>query len=197
MSETSGFPIIVPENVPPSGFFFSTGDWALGPASEGIQGVQKLDGKLAVYRHGVHLLVEGQLSGSFIVPCDRCGASIPLAIEGSLACLYSPISAIPERNEEEDGDFPLPEGLGSWADRIEDQGEYEPPGLDARNLVREFFALERPGSWCCEDHDPHAKTACEQRFQKALSETGSNKDEVGSPVMQSAFSALAKLKGSH
>ena len=208
MAQAPRFPIIAPEDVPPSGFEFPLNEWSHAPASEGAGGtLVALTGKLKVKRVKIHLFVSGQLQGEFSAPCDRCGVPLTIKLSGKLSCLYSPMSSIPERTEDEDGDFPLPEGLGELAAEIDDQGEFDGAGLDARDVVREFFAIERPSSLRCEDLDPDQEASCRARWKQvgvqlsdedvAASVEEVKKDEVGPAVKENPFSVLARLKRSH
>ncbi|HNH47593.1 MAG TPA: hypothetical protein PKY30_11170, partial [Myxococcota bacterium] len=104
------FPRLAPDAVPPHGLQVELGPWAVAPAGEGAEGtVEGLSGRLKVTRHsGVHFVVRGEISGQASLLCDRCRRVLSLPIAGNVDCLYSPVSTLPEREEDADGDFPMP-----------------------------------------------------------------------------------------
>ena len=180
------FPRVTPDAIPPHGLSVSLGPWATVPCAEGAEGeVQKLDGKLKIVRHGVHLEVRGDLGAQVQLRCDRCREPLALNISGRLDCLYSPISEIPVREEDEEGDFPMPIEL---PEPVSDQGEYDGVALDLRDVVREFFALERPPAIRCSDLNPALEEACWDRWRTLA---GPLDDGV---AIDHPFAALAGFK---
>lgn len=160
----STFPRLTPDAIPPHGLTVSLGPWAVAPCIEGVDGeLEKLEGKLKVTRHGVHLVVRGNLSAQVRLRCDRCRAPIDTEVSGRLDCLYSPLSEIPAREEDAEGDFPMPIEL---PEPVTDQGELDGSTLDLRDVVREFFALERPPAVRCVDYNPASDAECLDRWRK-------------------------------
>jgi uncharacterized metal-binding protein YceD (DUF177 family) len=163
MSTEPTFPCVTPDSIPPHGLTVSLGPWAVAACVEGIDGeLEKLEGKLKVTRHGVHLVVRGDLGAQVRLHCDRCRVLHALDISGRLDCLYSPVSTIPVREEDEEGDFPMPIEL---PEPVTDQGEYDGVSLDLRDVVREFFALERPPAVRCVDFNPASDVECMARWR--------------------------------
>lgn len=184
----STFPDLNLEAIPPHGLVVSPGPWAVAPCQDGAEGsCEKVEGSLKITRHGVHIFVRGQLKAAVQLRCDRCGKALDWQIEGPLSCLYSPLSEVPERGEEDEDTPPLPVKLD---EHVEDLGEYSGTSLDLRDVVREFFSLERPTSLRCLDIDADQDAACYARWK---SEAGalSNEDTVLNP-----FSRLSGFKPS-
>ncbi|HNC97460.1 MAG TPA: DUF177 domain-containing protein [Myxococcota bacterium] len=181
------FPRLAPDAVPPHGLQVELGPWAVAPAGEGAEGtVEGLSGRLKVTRHsGVHFVVRGEISGQASLLCDRCRRVLSLPIAGNVDCLYSPVSTLPEREEDADGDFPMPIDLPQ---PVDDQGEYDGVALDLRDVVREFFALERPVSLRCSDVDSAFEVECLERWRSVA---GTLDDGMAA---ENPFAALAGFK---
>lgn len=179
------FPVVPLESVPTQGLQSAVGDWALAAVAEGLDGDgPRVGGTLSVRRAGRHLVVVGTLDGAATVACDRCGEPVVLALSGAVSCLYSPVDALPEAGEDEDRSGPvIPEEVPF---AVEDVGEYDGVSLDLRDVVREFFAVERPARFVCADVDPLADAACGERWRA----------RAGNPDLSDAspFSALKVLK---
>ena len=199
------FPPVTPDMVPPHGLKVPLGGWARRAAGEGADGeAERLGGAMKIRRFGAHLLAQGRLSGTFAVRCELCRERLVVELEGALNCLYSPITAIPGRSEDEEGDFPMPEEVaGKIGESVEDQGEYDGVALDLRDVVREVFALERPPVYRCDEIAPERSVACDEAWRAALGgkgEKGGGKgggkgeDKVGAPIAGNAFAALAGFK---
>lgn len=212
-------PFVTLDAIPPHGLHVDLGAagvqaWALSAAAEGIEGeIRALSGRLRILRYGVHILVDGELTASGTVSCDRCRHPLPLSVSGQVNCLYSPIDTVPERSEEEEGDYTAPVQLPV---EVNDLGEYDGKALDLCNVVREFFAVERPPRLLCEDvaivdaagnaslnasinaatHAAINAAACTQRFKARLStiNPASMSDAANESEPQSPFAKLASLK---
>lgn len=177
------FPVVPIESVPTAGLHAAVGDWARKAAEEAFGGtVTELGGELSVRRSGRHLFVSGTLSGVATVPCDRCAEPVGLRLGGELSCLYSPVEAVPiPTDDDEDHSGPvLPDGVPFAA---EDVGEYDGVALDLRDVVREYFAVERPPRYRCGDADPASEAACSERWRTRAG-----------PADPSAASPFASLK---
>lgn len=191
------FPPVTPDMVPPHGLRVPLGAWARRAAGEGADGdAERLGGALKIRRFGAHLLAQGRLSGAFAVRCELCRERLSVELEAALSCLYSPISTIPGRTEDEEGDFPVPEEVaGKIGEPVEDQGEYDGVALDLQDVVREVFALERPPVYRCDELAPGRSQACDAAWRAALGAgAGAGGDEVGAPLAGNAFAALAGFK---
>jgi uncharacterized metal-binding protein YceD (DUF177 family) len=179
-------PIVTIAAIPPSGLRTFVGDWARLAASEGAEGVvQSLDGRIELIRRGPHILARGEMSVVVRTPCARCGELLDHPFGGPFACVYSPLSAIPERAEDDDGGPDVP---SEFAGEAEDVGEYVGDALDLNQVVREFCALERPLRVVCADLAPEQDEACLARWKVRA---GPQPVESASP-----FSALKNLKPS-
>lgn len=176
-------PLVPVDAVPNAGLDVPVGAWAQAAVAEAF-GPSTVSGALRVVRKGPHLVVTGALSLACSVPCDRCRKSIPLALAPELACVYSPITAVPERSEADDASGPaFPEDLPV---EVQDAGEYDGVALDLAAVVVESLEVERPARWRCVDafpDDPQSDTECQARWVAA-----SGVPDVASP---SPFAALA------
>lgn len=154
--------IVALEDIPNQGLDVPLGPWARSACAEGLEGSDaEVAGRLRVSRHEVHILVRGPIHGEAVVRCDRCGAEVRFGIDVELVCLYSPIDAVPVREEEEE-EPPLPEGLPVSACEL---GEYDGARLDLAEVVRETCVVERPARILCgEVFGPEADAACRTRW---------------------------------
>ncbi len=179
-------PLIPLDSVPSSGLDVPVGAWARSAVLEAF-GADSVSGHLRILRSGVHLVVTGQLDLVAQVPCDRCTAIVPLHLHPAVACVYSPITAVAERGEEDDATGPaLPPELPA---PVEDASEYDGVTLDLASVVVESLEVERPVRWRCADafpDDPQADSACEARW-RALAGTAGE-------ASMSPFAALAGWK---
>lgn len=177
-------PLVSIAAIPPAGLRFPVGDWARGGASDGVGGeVSAVDGTIECLRRGPHVLAKGELSITARLPCDRCGELLDLQVSGPFACVYSPLSAIPERTEDDDGGPEVPDAFAGEAD---DVGEFDGVTLDLVQVVREFAALERPPRLLCADVDPAQDDACLARWKVRAGSTPS--------APPSPFAALKNLR---
>lgn len=180
------FPIVSVDAVPHAGLDVAVGPWAK-PAVEEAFGPSTVSGALRVLRKGPHLVVTGALALDCTVPCDRCRRPVPLHLAPEVACVYSPITAVPERSEDDDASGPaIPEGLPV---EVEDAGEYDGVTLDLAAVVTESLEVERPARWRCVDafpDDPQSDTECQARWVAA-----SGASDLAPP---SPFAALAGWK---
>ncbi len=179
------FPVVTVESIPTQGLQAVVGEWARAAVAEGLSGTpSRLSGELSVRRVGRHIAVVGALRGAADTVCDRCGEPLEIAIEGGVSCLYSPVDAIPEVSEDEERSGPaIPDGI---AVEVEDVGEYDGVSLDLRDVVREFFAVERPARFVCADVVPDADAACSARWRE--------RSGAPDPAAASPFAALKVLK---
>lgn len=177
------FPIVPLESIPTHGLSVDVGAWAHPAVAEALGGpVRSCAGDLELRRTGPHIVVRGHLDASAEIVCDRCSEPLILAIGGEVVCLYSPITALPAVDDDDDRSGPvLPSGLPF---PVEDVGEYDGIALDLRFVVGEYFAVERPLRVRCGDLDPAQETACLARSALTPEE-----DEKPSP-----FAALKLLK---
>ena len=179
-------PLVQTDAVPTSGLDVVVGAWAKEAVTAAF-GESSYSGNLRVMRKGPHMIVTGELRLGCTVPCDRCTNPIPLALAPQVACVYSPISKVPERTEDDGASGPaLPQDLPV---SVEDAGEYDGVTLDLSDVVVESLEVERPGRWLCTDafpDDAQADSACAVRW-RALS----GASEIAAP---SAFAALAGWK---
>ncbi len=208
MSDKEVFPPVTPDMVPPHGMRVKLGPWAHRAAGEGADGtVEALSGLLRIRRFKAHLLVQGKLNGAFTVRCDLCREPLAVKFAADLNCVYSPMSLVPSREEDEEGDFPMPEEITSIGEPVDDQGEYTGEALDLQDVVREVFALERPPVYRCDEVAPSTAAACEARWKRAAGQAGAPEgaadavtDTVGPPltgdpaIAGNAFAALAGFK---
>ncbi len=183
---TLALPLVQTDAVPTSGLDVVVGAWAKDAVTAAF-GESAYAGNLRVMRKGPHLVVTGELTLSCTVSCDRCTAAIPLSLTPQVACVYSPISKVPERTEDDGAAGPaFPQDLPV---AVEDAGEYDGVALDLADVVVESFEVERPARWLCGDafpDDAQADSACAARW-RALS----GASEVAAP---SPFAALAGWK---
>lgn len=151
------------DSIPTRGVEVPLGPWALAGADEALSGTgSEVHGELSVKRHGVHLEVRGTIVATASVACDRCGAPLRLGVEAAVSCLYSPLSAIPQRAAGDDRDEPEPPvALDQPAEEL---GEYDGIALDLAQVVRETLVVERPRRVFCGDLDPGADAACRGRW---------------------------------
>jgi uncharacterized metal-binding protein YceD (DUF177 family) len=133
----------------------------------------QVSGQLHLTRSGRRIVVRGHLSGTASLPCDRCGETLPLSVEGDIDCGYSPVDALAPPADDAAGD-------------LEDEGEYDGVALDLVHVVREFFALERPPRVLCGDLVPGADEACLQRFRARA--------HLGAPPPDPRLAALKGVK---
>ncbi len=180
-------PIVPLDAIPSAGLEVPLGPWARA-ATEQAFGAENVTGHLHVVRHGVHLVVRGQIALTIQVPCDRCTAQIPLTLQPVVSCVYSPMDAVPERGEDDGADGPaLPEGV----EAVVDASEYDGVALNLADVVVESLQVEIPPRWLCADahgDDPGADAACSERF-RALSSA-----VAGKPGDLSPFATLAGWK---
>ncbi len=157
-------PIVPLDAVPTAGLEVPLGPWAAA-ATEQAFGSPRVTGHLRVERHGVHLVVRGELAITMQVPCDRCMASISLSLAPTVACVYSPIDAVPERTEDDDAAGPaLPESI----EEVVDASEYDGVALNLADVVVESLQVEAPPRWVCADASPDnagEDAACAERFR--------------------------------
>lgn len=187
-------PLIRLDALGPRGLEVTPGAWADPCAAEGAGGpVADLTGNIRLERYDRSIFASGTLSGVATVPCARCLTPLTLPISGTFACLYTPLSEIPERGEDDEGDPEVPADL---AGRVDEFGEYDGIALDLGSVVREFFALEAPPQPRCGDiAQPHLAdqedAACLARWRARVGPPASvpTDDVVASP-----FAALASLK---
>jgi uncharacterized metal-binding protein YceD (DUF177 family) len=168
--------LVALDDIPTRGLDVVLGPWAVAACAKGIEGTEaQCAGQLHVSRHDRHILVQGALTASALVQCDRCGEPLRLPLEAELTCLYSPLDAVPERGEEEDeGGLPLPEGVPVEACEL---AEYDGVRLDLAEVVRETCVVERPARVRCVDIlGPEADAACIARWQQLSHQTPA--DEV-------------------
>ena len=179
------FPVVPLESIPTHGLDTPVGDWARAAAAEAFEGeMVRLAGELSVTRVGRHVAVQGAIEGAARVACDRCGEPVELALGGPISCLYSPVDAVPVLDEDEDRAGPaLPDGLPF---AVTDVGEYDGVAIDLRDVVREYFAVERPARFRCSDADPSADEACTARWRARAG--------APDPAAASPFAALHVLK---
>lgn len=179
-------PLVPLDSVPSSGLDVPVGAWAKASVMEAF-GADGVTGELRILRSGVHMVVSGHLDLVAQVPCDRCTAIIPLHLHPVVACVYSPITAVPEHGEDDDVAGPvLPQELPV---AVEDASEYDGITLDLASVVCESLEVERPVRWRCADafpDDPQADSACEARW-RALAGTAGEQS-------MSPFAALAGWK---
>ena len=202
MSDKEVFPPVTPDMVPAHGMKVKLGPWAHRAAGEGVDGtVESLSGLLRIRRFKAHLLVQGKLTGAFAVRCDLCREPLAVKFTGDLNCVYSPMSLVPSREEDEEGDFPMPEEITSIGEAVDDQGEYIGDALDLQDVVREVFALERPPVYRCDEVVPSSAAACAARWKKATAQAGEPVSDTAGPpltgdpvVAGNPFAALAGFK---
>lgn len=178
-------PLVPLDSLPTSGMDVPVGPWAK-PAVREAFGADDVSGRLHLLRSGVHVVVTGELDLVAQVPCDRCTATVPLRLHPVIACVYSPISAVPERGEDDDATGPA---LPELPVAVEDASEYDGVTVDLASVVVESLEVERPARWRCADaypDDPQADSACEARW-RALA--GASDEASLSP-----FAALAGWK---
>ncbi len=179
------FPVLSIDALPTQGLQVVVGDWARAAVAEGLAGEPtRVAGDLSIRRVGRHLAVVGALDGTAATVCDRCGEPVAITVSGQVSCLYSPVDALVEAGEDEERGGPvLPEGISI---AVEDVGEYDGASLDLRDVVREFFAVERPARFVCADAAPEADAACRDRWR----------ERSGAPDVSEAspFAALKVLK---
>lgn len=158
------------DDIPTRGLDVVIGPWAVRACASGLEGEDaQCEGHLRVTRHDRHILVEGEVSGSAVVRCDRCTAPQRFALSAPIVCLYSPIDAIPERNEDDEGDPQLPEGLPVSSCEL---AEYDGVRLDLAEVVRETFVVERPARLRCADIlGDEADAACQARWNQISNQT--------------------------
>jgi uncharacterized metal-binding protein YceD (DUF177 family) len=157
--------VILPiESIPTRGVEVPLGPWARAGADEALAGTDaEVHGTLSIRRHDVHLEVRGNVSAAAAVPCDRCGAPLRLRVDVEVSCLYSPLSAIPQRAAGDDRDEP---DAPVWLDPpVDELGEYDGVALDLGQVVRETLVVERPSRVFCADVDPGADAACQARWR--------------------------------
>lgn len=152
------------DDIPKQGLDVVLGPWAVGACAAGLEGVAAAcSGELQLSRHDRHILVRGSVRGEADVRCDRCGEGLRLVREVEVCCLYSPLDAIPERQEEDEAP-PLPAGLPVTSCEL---GEYDGVQLHLGDVVRETFLLERPPRVLCADVlGPDADPLCLARWQR-------------------------------
>jgi uncharacterized metal-binding protein YceD (DUF177 family) len=171
-------------DVPTHGSSVSLGAWARSAAAEGIGGeVRAFEGDFTITRHAEHLAVRGEIHLVGEVPCDRCRAPLLLSLGGEISVLYSPISAVPETEEDQAG---LPRPPIQLDEPVEDFGEYDGVGLDLAEVVREWATVERPVRFLCAELDEAEDEPCRARFraQAQLSHT---------PNVDARFAVLSSL----
>ncbi len=178
--------IVALNDIPTRGLDVQVGSWAAAACAEAMAGeVKAYEGSLQVTRHGVHIGVRGELHLVGEVPCDRCGAACLLSLGGDLSVLYSPLAAIPETVEDEEGPPRPPVDPGF---PVEDVGEYDGVALDLAHVVREWALVERPPRVLCGELDEAEEPACRARFA-ALSG-----DARGPAPVDPRFSKLLSLQ---
>jgi uncharacterized metal-binding protein YceD (DUF177 family) len=150
-------------DIPSHGSRVALGPWARAAAAEGIGGeVNAFEGEFLVTRHGEHLAVRGEIHLVGTVACDRCGGPLLLSLGGDMSVLYSPVSALPETVEDEEG---LPKPPIELEFPVEDLGEFDGERLDLAQVVHEWAAVERPVRLRCADLDAETDDACRARFR--------------------------------
>lgn len=156
--------IVALTDIPTRGLDVQVGSWAAAAFAEGLAGeVKAFEGALTVTRHDdVHIAVRGELHLVGEVPCDRCGEPLVVSLGGDLSVLYSPVSALPETDEDEDG---LPRPPVDPGFPVEDVGEYDGQALDLAHVVREWAIVERPARLQCADLDEAEDEPCRARFR--------------------------------
>lgn len=179
------FPLVPIAAIPTQGLRTSVGDWARAAAAEGLDGtVLGLDGSLELVRRGPHLLARGEVTLDARLPCARCGELLDWAMSTPFAVVYSPLSSLAVRPEDDaEGGPEVPSEFAGEADEV---GEYEGDTFDLRQVVQELCAVEKPARLRCVDLDPATDDACAARW----------KARVG-PIAEgsiSPFSALKALK---
>ncbi len=158
--------------------------WARRAAAEGLGGeLRAFDGGLTVTRHGVHVAVRGEISATAEVACDRCAEPLVVSVGGDVSCVYSPLSALPERDDDEDG---LPRPPVELPFEVTDVGEYSGDRFDLGDVVREWFLVVRPPRLVCADVDPDADSACLERFRLGAG-------PLAQPIVDPRLSILSKL----
>ncbi len=158
--------------------------WARKAAGEGLGGeVKAFAGTFAITRHGKHAAVVGEMHAVGEVACDRCGAPLVVSLGGELSCLYSPLSALPERTSDDEG---LPRPPVSLDFEVEDVGEFDGENLDLAQVVREWFTVERPARLVCADVDPDSDSSCRDRFRSLAG-------PVTAPPVDPRLAVLSKL----
>jgi uncharacterized metal-binding protein YceD (DUF177 family) len=168
-------PLVPLDNVPAHGLTVQMGAWAQSAAAEALAGRDaSVRGTLEVRRVARDLHVQGTLSGTAGVNCDRCGVEVPLTVTAVVDCLY----AAPRSDDET-----LPE------DAYAEIGDYDGATLDMAHVVGESLALERPARVRCADVDPTQDDACLARWRDAAGASASTPDP--------RLAALAGFKTSH
>lgn len=178
--------IVALADIPTRGLVLALAEmpWARAAAADGLGGeVRAFDGGLTVTRHGVHVAVRGEISAMALVPCDRCRAPMLVSVGGEVSCLYSPLSALPEREGDDDG---LPRPPVELPFEVLDVGEYSGTSIDLAEVVREWMLVERPARMVCADVDPHDDAACLERFRASAG-------PVAKPPVDPRLSILSKL----
>ena len=176
--------VVALADIPQRGLDVPLGAWAKGAAAEGLAGeVKAFEGRFLVTRHGVHIAVRGEVHVVGEVPCDRCGAPLLVSLGGDVSCVYSPVTALPETDEDTEG---LPQPPVALDFRVEDVGEYDGERLDLAQVVREWATVERPIRLTCGEMDEAEEAACSARF-RAMAGTPAG------PTVNPKFAALAAL----
>lgn len=157
------FPVVSIDSIPSHGLSVTVGPWAEPSVAEALGGpVLACTGGLTLLRKGLHIIVQGDLSARAEVACDRCGEAITLPVAGPVSCVYSPATALPEPEEDDDRHGPaFPSGLPV---AVTDVSEYTGDSLDLRDVVAEFFAVERPMRVVCGEVDPSLEAECSARW---------------------------------
>ena len=151
----------------------------------GLSGdVKAFTGNLTVTRHGVHLALQGELHAVGEVACARCGSPLIVSIGGDIACIYSPLSTLPETKEDEDG---LPKPPIQVDFKVTDVGEYDGISFDVALALTEWATVETPARLRCGDIDSADDAACSERFRAAAKSTQA-------PTVDPRFAILQSLK---
>ncbi|GDX80240.1 hypothetical protein LBMAG42_20510 [Deltaproteobacteria bacterium] len=167
------------------GMNVSLGPWARAAAAEGVDGdVKAMEGSLELTRHGVHVAVRGELHVVGEVLCDRCRTPLVVSLGGDVSIVYSPVSTLPEKVDDEEG---LPRPPVDVGFPVEDVGEFDGEKLDLAGVVREWATVERPARLMCRDIDEAENDACQARF---LELSG----QASPTTIDPRFSILSALK---
>lgn len=176
--------IVALADVPSHGLSVPLGAWGPAAAAAGFGGeVKAFEGAFVVTRHAEHLAVRGEIHLVGEVPCDRCGEPLVLSLGGELSVLYSPISSVPETEEDDEG---LPRPPIALEEPVEDLGEYDGVSLDLAAVVREWATVERPVRLLCGELDEAEDAPCRARFRARANLTDA-------PVVDPRFSILTSL----
>ncbi len=150
-------------DIPTPGLDIALGPWAAAACAAGLGGeVKAFDGALTLTRHGVHIAARGELHLVGDLPCDRCGEPLVVSLGGDVSIVYSPMAALPESTDDEDG---LPQPPVDVGFSVDDVGEFDGVTLDLVAVVREWAMVERPSRLTCGQPDDADDEACQARFR--------------------------------